>query len=158
VLNLRALARRRLDGADQVQHAFGVAVAEIVEAMRRAGPFDLDRVKSLLKRPLMVDLRNIYRPAQTAESGFTYVSVGRKTVGRISPISKTKIAKIFSETWSAARRTLGVCCGAWMNHWRRNLLARSSMKMAMSIFRRAASRTFGSAASPRRPIVDGPLR
>jgi UDPglucose 6-dehydrogenase len=42
---------------------------------------DLDRVKSLLKRPLMVDLRNIYRPAQMAEAGFTYVSVGRKTVG-----------------------------------------------------------------------------
>jgi UDPglucose 6-dehydrogenase len=42
---------------------------------------DLDRVKSLLKRALMVDLRNIYRPAQMAEAGFTYVSVGRKTVG-----------------------------------------------------------------------------
>ncbi len=42
---------------------------------------DLDRVKSLLKRPLMVDLRNIYRPAQMAEAGFTYVSVGRATVG-----------------------------------------------------------------------------
>jgi len=42
---------------------------------------DLDRVKALLKRPLMVDLRNIYRPAQMAEAGFTYVSVGRKTVG-----------------------------------------------------------------------------
>lgn len=42
---------------------------------------DLVRVKALLKRPLMVDLRNIYRPAQMAESGFTYVSVGRKTVG-----------------------------------------------------------------------------
>jgi len=42
---------------------------------------DLDRVKALLKRPLMVDLRNIYRPTQMAEAGFTYVSVGRKTVG-----------------------------------------------------------------------------
>ena len=42
---------------------------------------DLGRVKSLLKRALMVDLRNIYRPAQMAEAGFTYVSVGRATVG-----------------------------------------------------------------------------
>jgi UDPglucose 6-dehydrogenase len=42
---------------------------------------DLARVKSLLMRPLMVDLRNIYRPAAMAEAGFTYVSVGRKTVG-----------------------------------------------------------------------------
>ncbi|HEY3636655.1 MAG TPA: UDP-glucose/GDP-mannose dehydrogenase family protein [Rhizomicrobium sp.] len=38
---------------------------------------DLTRVKSLLKRPLMVDLRNIYRPQHMAEAGFTYVSVGR---------------------------------------------------------------------------------
>jgi UDPglucose 6-dehydrogenase len=38
---------------------------------------DLARVKSLLKRPLMVDLRNIYRPAMMAAAGFTYVSVGR---------------------------------------------------------------------------------
>ena len=42
---------------------------------------DLVRVKSLLKRPLMIDLRNIYRPAQMAEAGFTYVSVGRAPVG-----------------------------------------------------------------------------
>jgi UDPglucose 6-dehydrogenase len=38
---------------------------------------DFTRVQSLLKTPLMVDLRNIYRPAQMAEVGFTYVSVGR---------------------------------------------------------------------------------
>ncbi len=38
---------------------------------------DLSRVKSLLKRPLMVDLRNIYRPASMAAAGFTYISVGR---------------------------------------------------------------------------------
>jgi UDPglucose 6-dehydrogenase len=34
-------------------------------------------VKAALKRPLIVDLRNIYRPAQMAEAGFEYVSVGR---------------------------------------------------------------------------------
>ena len=38
---------------------------------------DLDRVKAMLKAPLMVDLRNIYRPDLMAEAGFTYVSVGR---------------------------------------------------------------------------------
>ncbi len=40
---------------------------------------DTARMKMLLKRPLMVDLRNIYRPSQMAEAGFTYVSVGRAT-------------------------------------------------------------------------------
>jgi UDPglucose 6-dehydrogenase len=39
---------------------------------------DLARVKSLLARPLMVDLRNIYRPKLMADAGFTYVSIGRR--------------------------------------------------------------------------------
>jgi UDPglucose 6-dehydrogenase len=38
---------------------------------------DLAKVKSLLKKPLMVDLRNIYRPSQMQEAGFRYISVGR---------------------------------------------------------------------------------
>jgi len=40
---------------------------------------DTARMKSLLKTPLMIDLRNIYRPNQMAAAGFTYVSVGRAT-------------------------------------------------------------------------------
>ena len=38
---------------------------------------DLDRVKAALRSPVVVDLRNIYRPADMAAKGFTYVSVGR---------------------------------------------------------------------------------
>jgi UDPglucose 6-dehydrogenase len=38
---------------------------------------DLDRVKQSLRSPVVVDLRNIYQPADMAEKGFTYVSVGR---------------------------------------------------------------------------------
>jgi UDPglucose 6-dehydrogenase len=41
---------------------------------------DLGKMRELLKRPLMVDLRNIYRPEDMADAGFTYVSVGRATV------------------------------------------------------------------------------
>ncbi|HEX3944124.1 MAG TPA: UDP-glucose/GDP-mannose dehydrogenase family protein [Rhizomicrobium sp.] len=40
---------------------------------------DLKRVKALMKSPVMIDLRNIYRPAQMAEAGFRYVSIGRPT-------------------------------------------------------------------------------
>jgi UDPglucose 6-dehydrogenase len=46
---------------------------------------DLGRIKSLLARPIMVDLRNIYRPEEMAEQGFTYVSVGRP---KIDPASQ----------------------------------------------------------------------
>jgi len=38
---------------------------------------DLDRIKKLLKTPVIVDLRNVYRPADVRKRGFTYLSVGR---------------------------------------------------------------------------------
>ncbi len=63
-----------LDGADGV-----VLLTEWNEF--RA--LDVARMKSLLKRALMVDLRNIYRPAQMEAAGFTYVSVGRRAAGQV---------------------------------------------------------------------------
>ncbi len=42
---------------------------------------DLARVKALMRQPLMIDLRNIYRPVEMAEAGFRYMSVGRPVVG-----------------------------------------------------------------------------
>ena len=42
---------------------------------------DFAKVKAALKQPLMVDLRNIYRPSQMAQAGFRYVSVGRADAG-----------------------------------------------------------------------------
>jgi UDPglucose 6-dehydrogenase len=38
---------------------------------------DLDRVKRALRQPVVVDLRNIYKPADMTERGFIYFSVGR---------------------------------------------------------------------------------
>jgi UDPglucose 6-dehydrogenase len=38
---------------------------------------DFERVKTLLTAPILVDLRNIYDPAELERQGFTYVSVGR---------------------------------------------------------------------------------
>jgi len=38
---------------------------------------DLERIKGLLREPLIVDLRNIYRPEEMRRRGFRYVSVGR---------------------------------------------------------------------------------
>jgi len=40
---------------------------------------DIDRVRTKLKRPILIDLRNIYRPEDMARQDFTYVSVGRPT-------------------------------------------------------------------------------
>jgi UDPglucose 6-dehydrogenase len=38
---------------------------------------DLERVKSLLRAPLVIDLRNIYRPEEMTAAGFAYHSIGR---------------------------------------------------------------------------------
>lgn len=38
---------------------------------------ELDRIKELLRQPILIDLRNIYLPATLQEAGFEYVSVGR---------------------------------------------------------------------------------
>ena len=57
-----------LDGADVM-----VLVTEW-DAFRA---LDLGRVKSLLKAPVVVDLRNVYRPEEMARHGLEYVGVGR---------------------------------------------------------------------------------
>jgi UDPglucose 6-dehydrogenase len=71
-VELCADAYQALDGAD------GVVILTEWNEFRA---LDLARAKSLLKRPLMVDLRNIYRPALMAAEGFSYVSVGRPDIG-----------------------------------------------------------------------------
>ncbi len=57
-----------IDGADAL-----VIVTEW-DAFRA---LDFKRIKTLLKQPVLVDLRNIYRPEEMAKQGFAYVSVGR---------------------------------------------------------------------------------
>ncbi len=40
---------------------------------------DIDRLKALMRAPVVVDLRNIYSPRDMAEAGVKYVSIGRPT-------------------------------------------------------------------------------
>jgi UDPglucose 6-dehydrogenase len=58
-----------------LEGAEAVAIVTEWDAFRA---LDLDRVKSMLKQPIVVDLRNVYRPADLRKRGFTYISVGRK--------------------------------------------------------------------------------
>ena len=41
---------------------------------------DLDRLKTIMARPIVVDLRNIYRVEEMRRAGFRYVAVGREGV------------------------------------------------------------------------------
>jgi UDPglucose 6-dehydrogenase len=38
---------------------------------------DLDRIKQTMKTPVVIDLRNIYRPEEMAARGFRYTGIGR---------------------------------------------------------------------------------
>ena len=71
-VELCAGAYEALEGAD------GVVILTEWNEFRA---LDMAKVKAALKNPLMVDLRNIYRPAQMAQAGFRYVSVGRSEAG-----------------------------------------------------------------------------
>jgi UDPglucose 6-dehydrogenase len=41
---------------------------------------DLKRIKKTLKKPTIIDLRNIYVPGQMKKMGFKYISIGREAV------------------------------------------------------------------------------
>ena len=56
-------------------------VLTIITEWNEFRALDLNRVKSLMKQPVMVDLRNIYDPADMAEKGFDYHSIGRPVMG-----------------------------------------------------------------------------
>ena len=41
---------------------------------------DLDKIKRLVNTPLIIDLRNMFRPDDIFKKGFDYVSIGRSSV------------------------------------------------------------------------------
>jgi UDPglucose 6-dehydrogenase len=55
---------------------------------------DLERARSLLRRPIVVDLRNVYEPADMVAAGFSYSSIGRPPPPEPrrarSPVAKTQ--------------------------------------------------------------------
>jgi UDPglucose 6-dehydrogenase len=51
---------------------------------------DLKRVKREMAQPVVVDLRNIYRPDDMAALGFIYESVGRRRTSQISVVEPVR--------------------------------------------------------------------
>src|SRR5262249_22109864 len=79
-------ARSVLDTIEYAGDAYscieGADALVIVTEWESFRALDLDRVKSLLKKPILVDLRNVYRLDEMMRRGFVYVSVGRPVVGK----------------------------------------------------------------------------
>jgi len=63
--------------ADPYSCAKGADALVIVTEWEQFRALDLERLKAAMRQPVVVDLRNIYRPEEMAELGFTYESVGR---------------------------------------------------------------------------------
>ena len=55
----------------------GADAAAILTEWNEFRALDLAQMKKTLKQPVLIDLRNIYRPEELRAAGFTYVSVGR---------------------------------------------------------------------------------
>jgi UDPglucose 6-dehydrogenase len=59
------------------QAAEGADVAVLVTEWNAFRALDLNRLKSIMNAPVLVDLRNVYRAHEVESHGFTYVGVGK---------------------------------------------------------------------------------
>ncbi len=74
-------ARKLLDNIQWCGDAYdamtGADAVVIVTEWNQFRALSLERMRKLLKRPVMVDLRNIYLPSEMAAAGFDYHCIGR---------------------------------------------------------------------------------
>lgn len=66
---------------DAYDAAEGAEALVIVTEWNQFRNLDFDRLKPLMRKPILVDLRNIYDPQRMARSGFRHISVGRSSKG-----------------------------------------------------------------------------
>jgi UDPglucose 6-dehydrogenase len=64
--------------ADAYQVAAGADALVVVTEWNEFRQLDLDRIKVSMRRPVVVDGRNIYDPAEMRRLGFTYRGIGRE--------------------------------------------------------------------------------
>ena len=62
---------------DAYEAAEGADAVVIVTEWNQFRKLDLDRLRGLLRQPLVIDLRNLYEADAMAAEGFRYVSIGR---------------------------------------------------------------------------------
>jgi UDPglucose 6-dehydrogenase len=63
--------------ADPYEAAQGADAVLILTDWKEFASLDLVRLNQVLRFPIIIDGRNLYKPAYMLEQGFTYVSVGR---------------------------------------------------------------------------------
>ncbi|MEZ5830326.1 MAG: UDP-glucose/GDP-mannose dehydrogenase family protein [Dongiaceae bacterium] len=63
--------------ADPYEAMTGADAVVLLTEWNSYRALDLKRMKSILRQPVIVDLRNIYRPSEMRTAGFRYSSIGR---------------------------------------------------------------------------------
>ncbi|MBM4384849.1 MAG: UDP-glucose/GDP-mannose dehydrogenase family protein [Deltaproteobacteria bacterium] len=62
---------------DAYQACEGADAVVVITEWNQFRLLDLERVRASLRRPVLIDLRNVYEPEQMRKAGFEYSSVGR---------------------------------------------------------------------------------
>ena len=75
--NARMALRNIVYGKDAYDTAKGCDALVILTEWNQFRNLDLPRLRSLLKNPVFIDLRNVYEPAKMKQAGFHYSAVGR---------------------------------------------------------------------------------
>jgi len=79
--NARKVLSGDIEWCDDVYQALEEAdSAVIITEWQEFAEMDLAKVKSLLKKPLLVDLRNMFYPEDVKKAGLNYISLGREAV------------------------------------------------------------------------------
>jgi UDPglucose 6-dehydrogenase len=80
-------AKKIFDGvtycSDAYETAEGADALVIATEWNEFRALKLERIKKLLRAPLIIDLRNVYDPLRMKAEGFTYVCVGRAADARV---------------------------------------------------------------------------
>jgi UDPglucose 6-dehydrogenase len=80
-------AKKEMPGLEYCNDAYACAAGAdalvIVTEWEQFRALDLPKLKSIMRQPVIIDLRNIYKPDEMTEHGFVYESVGRAGVGRL---------------------------------------------------------------------------
>lgn len=78
--NAKAVLNGTLYAKDAYDAAKGAEALVILTEWNEFRQLDFKKIKKLMKRPLVIDGRNIYSPEKMRELGFQYISIGRPSV------------------------------------------------------------------------------
>jgi UDPglucose 6-dehydrogenase len=90
---------------DAYDAATGAHAVVLVTEWNEFRRLDLGKLQSLMKKPVVIDCRNIYEPSEMARLGFIYSGVGRpEPAGRAKPAGAKKRARSSAGRRAKAKR------------------------------------------------------